>query len=266
MAEQPDVGPLLFDAAWRKKAKQSASAGSWAHNWESGEQRRYTRTIRRYFRDANICLKDRRLLKLALENFGTTHADHVNELFWQARMQLAGFDVAYVATVPGSRRPDFHIVNRRTGFQAYVEVTTINLSNAKRIGARRRAGKSITLDKRNFVCRVHRKAIREKAPQLDLARQHKMPGILVVFNSSDFAGYGTAMPRDVALGFANRTRRGLWMRLPRSISALVLVGKTCVDGRLRLVKSESAIFLNRRATFPIDKRIFRFLNQIDVQA
>ncbi|MBL8540262.1 MAG: hypothetical protein JNK68_07805 [Betaproteobacteria bacterium] len=248
----------VFDAAWLGRARASTDKGSWiAGVLDSldGDGTLYLDSIRVWFNKFPLTSsKDKRALKTRLESFNNSdHLGGVNELSWWEFMRKTNINAIPVATSTAPR-PDFQVL-APTDF--YLEVSTLNLSDAERQKFEREEG--VSLNHPDTLRRLLVKAADEKNGQIAFAASQRRPCALVVFDYTTWSGFGTQLFRFIANGLLGKPFE--FSRLPADLSALAYVERKVIDGRLAISRDRSAAYYNPNATHTLPVGTFRAITQ-----
>lgn len=248
----------IFDPEWLATAKENSPKGSWveavfASLPTSGGM--YLSTLRLWFeRFPAPSVAERKLLKARLESH--TKSDHlgaVNELAWWEFMRQAGI-VAEPLKTAATPRPDFRVSKP---CEVFVEVSTLNLSDAERKGIE--DGSGVELNHTETMRRLCLKIASEKEPQIAYAATKDRPCALVVFDYTTWSTFGTDIVHVLAESLLGE--RPMFAQLPRALSALVYVERHVLDGTVALSKNGSAVYYNPVAANRMEKGIFSSIRQ-----
>jgi hypothetical protein len=245
----------LFDSKWLSAAKASRAtlpSDSWLHalieNYDrSGKT--YLTTLRGWFDAYPLSEKPKKDLLARLESGDNAqHLGAVNELSWwrfivQEKMTIQPVPVSKTS------RPDFHIVQPNEFFS---EVSTVNQSAADR--AAYGVGDGVELDQDENCRRILGVLTDAKKAQLQYAANQKRPGVLVIFDYQTWSGFGTEV--HIALRDCLNGSRFGFATLPTELSAIVYLERGVNDvGRIQLSRSQSAVYRNPYASYPLPNNI-----------
>ncbi len=195
-------------------------------------------------------------MKNALESL--TNSDHlgaVNELCCYRFM--CDLLLSPEALPEGSSRtPDFKGTST-SGTEFFCEVTTLNVSSND--NASISAGNGAPLNQEIEISRIIRRATEEKAEQLKFGYENQKGMVFVVFDYSAFSGLGTHRPLALADALL-KTPTGLQGMKPY-ISAIIYVERYVSGGRCRIRTSQSAVYHNPSADYPISRELFGCFTQ-----
>lgn len=195
-------------------------------------------------------------------------------------MKRQGTSACVVPTARSSARPDFEL---HTPFECFVEVTTLNVSQADEAAlaeapaliedaksrpdeeeneeddASPRKAMGAALDPPKTMQRIINKSAFEKLKQLKHAADQKKPAVLVVFDYTEFSAYATDFNQALGDSLLGATKG--FSSYPRELSALAYVERKVFDGRIALSLRRSAVYYNPLATMPLKVGSFPFLRQ-----
>lgn len=248
----------VFDAAWVTRAKAATHRVSWiADVLDSvdAEGTLYLDSIRIWFNKfPHPSIKDQRALKTRLESFDNSdHLGGVNELSWWEFMRKTQLTVEPIATAT-TPRPDFHLL---APTECYLEVSTLNVSDADREKFEREEG--VSLNHSDTLRRILLKAANDKKDQIAFGASSRQPCVLVLFDYTTWSWQGTQAFRFFANALLGEPFE--FSRLPDDLSALVYVERKVIDGRIAISRDRSAIYYNPNATYPLPVRTFTEIGQ-----
>lgn len=252
----------VFDAAWLARARASTHGPSWIAgvlDTLDAEGTLYLDSIRVWFNKFPLTsIKDKRALKTRLESFDNSdHLGGVNELSWWEFMRKTNINSVPVTTSTAPR-PDFQVL-APTDF--YLEVSTLNLSDAERQKFER--GEGVSLNHSETLRRILVKAADEKKRQIAFAANQKRPCALVLFDYTTWSAFGTQLFRFFANGLLGKPFE--FSRLPAELSALVYVERKVIEGRLAISRDRSAVYYNPCAIYPLPVGTFSAITQFSLQ-
>lgn len=250
----------LYNQYWLKKAQSEATQDSWAFNVIAdinGNGGEYLAILRKWFLSHPPQSKGKKKhMKNALESL--TNYDHlgmVNELCWYRLM--CDLSLSPEALPEGtSKTPDFKGTSK-SGTQFYCEVTTLNVSSkdSECIAT----GNGAPLNQNAEISRIIRKATDEKVEQLQFGQAEQKGMIFVVFDYSTFSNLGTQRPLSLADALL-KTSTGLQAMQPH-LSAIIYVERYVKEGRCNIRTSQSAVYHNPLADFPLIADLFGCFKQ-----
>lgn len=251
-----DHALTLFDDNWIANARTSGIA-SWANQVietldTSGKI--YLCILRLWFDRFPLTLKEKGKFLIRLQSLrDDEHLGSVNELAWWVFMQREGL-TATPLPVADTPRPDFQL-----GFPAdcFVEVSTLNVS--QKDNSMFVAGGSVTLDNTETIRRVVGKLSDEKLGQLKYAADQEKPGVLTLFDYTEWSAFGTQFYRTLG-DFLLGPQSG-FKCLPPELSAIIYLERKVLDGRIALSRRRSAVYYNPLAQHPLALGVFPSLNQ-----
>lgn len=249
----------IFGEEWLVKARSKSNNASWVNGVvealdTSGQI--YLPTLRLWFNEFPAATIDKQKLRERMECFNDNNEQHlggVNELTWWAFMRREGIAATVVSTAK-TPRPDFQLLPPA---DCFVEVSTLNVSDKDR--SKLKEGKSVALDHKETIRRVVGKLTEEKRKQLIYAASQKKPAVLVLFDYTEWSGFGTNFFK--ALGeFLLGTEFG-FKNLPPELSAIVYLERKVLEGRIALSRDRSAVYYNPLATQALSLGSFPSLKQ-----
>lgn len=248
----------IFDDQWLIRARGQSSSTSWASNVLTTLDTTggiYLRTLRMWFNEFPLTLKQKQQLRSRLESFrDDEHLGGVNELAWWVFMQREGLAGNPVPASSASR-PDFQL---RPPTDCFVEVSTLNVSDKDKKKFQRQ--ESVALNHAETIKRVIGKLTHEKQRQLEYAATQKKPCVLALFDYTTWSGFGTLFFK--ALGEFLIGRFLGFKFFPAELSAIVyLERKVLPDGRIALSRHRSAVYYNPLALYLLQPGTFSTLNQ-----
>ena len=247
----------IFSDAWLQTASTKIPNGSWAAAViETLETtgRIYLSTLRMWFERFPLTLKQKRQLRTRLESLrDDEHLGAVNELAWWAFSVREGYTATPLPSTTAPR-PDFEI---KSLAGCFVEVSTLNVSQKDK--AQFQSRKGVPLDHAETIRRVIGKLTDEKQRQLKYAADHKKPGVLVLFDYTEWSGFGTFFCR--TLGEFLLGKQVGFRTFPRELSAIVYLERKVLDGRIALSRQRSAVYYNPLALHLLPPGVFPSLNQ-----
>ena len=248
----------IFDNKWLAKARTISGSASWANTVvetldTSGQI--YLETLRLWFDGFLAEPNDKQGLRKRLECFqDEQHLGGVNELAWWTFMLHEGIAATVVPTVRKASRPDFQL---QPPADCFVEVSTLNVSADDR--KRLKLGKSTALNDAKSIKRVIGKFTNEKLRQLTYAVNQGKPGVLVLFDYTEWSAFGTNFFNTLGK-FLLGAKFG-FKDLPSELSAIVYVERKVLDGRIALSRDRSAVYYNPLALHPLSLDSFPSLKQ-----
>lgn len=253
----------VFDESWIATAKE-CSVEPWVAVMEdlNNTGRIYLDSLQKLFDEFPLTNKQKRNLKNSLESFkNEDHLGGVNELAWWAFMRQDGLEVN---PVPASNvpKPDFQVV---APVKFFVEVSTLNVSDEDKLALEN--GNGIPLNPSEDLRRLRRFIGKAK----DTAKQRQMlyacgekqPCVLVIFDYTEWTGYGTQFFR--FLGNHLFGEKLGFQELPCELSALVYAERHVRNGPIEFTLSRSAIYYNPNAKYPLEEGTFSTLNQFSAR-
>lgn len=248
----------IFDDEWLAKARFKSSNTSWAsavvETLDTSGQI-YLNTLRLWFNKFPAEQNDKQELHKRLESLqNDRHLGGVNELAWWAFMQRDGFAATVVPTAKKASRPDFQLA---PPVDCFVEVSTLNVSAKDRDQLKN--GESIALDHTESIRRVMGKLTDEKHKQLMYAVNQQKPGVLVLFDYTEWSAFGTSF-FNILGKFLLGTEFG-FKGLPPELSAIIYLERKVLDGRIALSRDRSAVYYNPLALQPLSLNSFPSLKQ-----
>lgn len=248
---------VLFDENWKKEVKSRAIKNSWTKDVLdelSTTGGTYLSTIQDWLNQYPLTPKNKKWLAKHLQSPKTSdHLGGVNELAFWMLLKKEQYAVTPLA-VNKSPTPDFK-VNGSTGF--FAEVSTLNVSDKD--AAKFEAGDGIELNHAESVYRFLGKLTDEKKKQLSYANDLQKPAVLVLFDYTEFSGYGTQFYShfaEVLLG----EERGFY-NLPKELSALIYLERKVIDGQIVINRDRSAVYHNPHAQYLLPIDTFPFINR-----
>ena len=249
----------IFGDEWLAKARDKSSGAAWVDSvietLETSGQI-YLANLRLWFNGFPAPSKDKQQLRGRLESFeDDQHLGGVNELSWWIFMQQRnGRAATVVPTVRKASRPDFLLPEPA---DCFIEVSTLNVSAGDRENLKQ--GKYVALNDAESLRRVIGKLTEEKLLQLRYAVDQKKPGVLVLFDYTEWSAYATRFFSTLAK-FLLGTEFG-FKDLPPELSAIVYVERKVLDGRIALSRHRSAAYYNPLAIQSLSLNSFPELNQ-----
>ena len=189
----------------------------------------------------------KRHMKNALESLdNSNHLGAVNELCWFRFMRDLSLCPESIPENNNRKTPDFK-GKSKLGTEFFCEVTTLNVSreDSESISC----CKNVSLNQEIEISRIIRKATEEKAEQLQFGYNDQKGMVFVVFDYSIFSGVGTQRPLALAEALL-KTPTGLQAMKPY-VSAIIYVERYVKRGRSRIRTSQSAVYHNPSADYPI---------------
>ena len=249
----------LFGDEWLANARSRSGGVHWPGAVvetldTSGEI--YLATLRLWFSEFPAQPKDKQGLRKRLECFeNDQHLGGTNELAWWVFMQREGLGPTVVPTAKKASRPDFQLAPPA---DCFVEVSTLNESACDRNRLER--GESVALNDAESIRRVIGKLTAEKLRQLAYAAEQGKPGVLVLFDYTEWSAFGTNFFKTLG-SFLLGTVFG-FKGLPPELSAIVYVErKVLISGQIVLSRHRSAVYYNPLALWPLSMNTFPLLNQ-----
>ena len=251
-----DQAVTVFSDSWRARAVDTALGDSWAHEVMAalnGNGRRYLEILALWFERFPLASKKQRWeLKRRLESL--TNSDHlgaVNELSWYQFMRGAGLQARPIPTA-NAPRPDFKVTSPS---EFFVEVSTLNVSEAERESLRVTGGVDLNYDA--TLRRLLLKAAGEKDAQIAHAARQGQPCLLVVFDHAFWSSLATDCFHFLATSLLGKQQA--FAQLPLALSAIVYVERRVFVGRIAISQRRSAIYYNPAAAYPLAVRNFDLL-------
>ncbi|MGH6768733.1 MAG: hypothetical protein ACRECO_06885 [Xanthobacteraceae bacterium] len=202
--------------------------------------------------------KDKLNLQKRLESFrNTDHLGGVNELACWALLQHEGHKGKPVPTTSAAS-PDFQL---DPPADCFVESLTLNLSEEEKQAFA--ANKSVALNHTKTIQRFFGKLTGQKQKQLKHAADNGKPGVLAVFDYTEWSGYGTEFFR--ALADALLGQQFAFQHVAPELSAILYLERRVIDGRIVLSRNRSAIYLNPLARHPLPTAMFPSLTEFSLQ-
>lgn len=245
-----------FDEEWIHCAKES-----WMMNalekegWKKGGKR-YLDNLRIWFESLPLDAKGKSSLKKRLESpRNEDHLGAVNELVWWEIMQRNGWTAEPVS----KQGPDFKVLSPT---KCYIEVTTLNVSRKDQ--SQFKSGGGVRLDDSRVIKQLHDKIIDsdEKLKQFGYAAKKRCPCGLIIFDFTTWSDFGTAPARNALIGDAKK-KRLLVSLLPDTLSAIIIVIRRCLDGRIAIYQDHSIAYHNPAAQYPFPENTFKMFEQVD---
>lgn len=250
----------LYNQSWLDGIESKATQDSWAFDVIAdinGSGGVYLAILREWFLSHPFPPKGKKKhMKNALESLTTKdHLGAVNELCWYRL--LCDLSLSPEALPEGSSKtPDFKGTST-SGTEFFCEVTTLNVSGKD--AASISAGNGALLNQEIEISRIIRKATEEKAEQLQFGHEDQKGMVFVVFDYSMFSGLGTQRPLALADALL-KTPTGLQAMKPY-LSAIIYVERYVKGGRCRIRTSQSAVYHNPSADYPISPELFGCFTQ-----
>jgi hypothetical protein len=245
----------LYNQSWLDGLKSKFTQESWVSDVIAdinGSGGVYLAILREWFLSHPLPSKGKKQhMKNALESLNNSdHLGAVNELCWFRLM--CDLSLSPEALPEGRRKtPDFK-GKSMLGSVFFCEVTTLNVSDKDSESIS--AGKGASLNQEIEISRIIRKATEEKAAQLQFGYKNQKGMVFVVFDYSIFSGLGTQRPLALADALL-KTPTGLQAMKPY-VSAIIYVERYVKGGRSRIRTSQSAVYHNPSADYPISTELF----------
>lgn len=250
----------LFNEDWLRHTRQNA-ANSWANeviDTINTTGQIYLSTLRLWFETfpLNDTQKQHLYTRLASHQ-NSDHLGAVNELAWWRFMLCMGIvgSPLPTATTP---RPDFKL---ESPADCFVEVSTLNVS--ERDEAAFKEGKSVALNHFETIRRILGKLTDEKQQQLLYAASQEKAAVLALFDYTEWSAFGTQLY--LVLGEHLLGTQFGYKHLPQDLSAIVLLERHVIDGRIALSCNRSAVYYNPLATYLLPPDTFFPLRQFQCQ-
>lgn len=252
----------IFGERWIRCAHASGGRTSWVSDVLATPDTTggvYLRTIRTWFHQFPLTLKQKQQLRSRLESFkNDEHLGGVNELAWWAFMRREGL-TAKPLPASSTPRPDFYL---EPPAGCFVEVSTLNMSDIDKAKFQRKA--SVALDHAETIRRIVGKLTAEKQRQLTYAANLEKPCVLVLFDYTTWSAFATEIFR--TLGEFLLGRQYGFRTLPPELSAIVYVErKVLPNGCIAINRHWSAAYYNPLTLHPLPLCTFPFLTQFRCQ-
>lgn len=248
----------IFDDRWIRHAHASGGGTSWVSDVLATLDTTggiYLRTIRTWFHQFPLTLKQKQQLRSRLESFkNDEHLGGVNELAWWAFMRREGLTAKPLpaSSIP---RPDFYL---EPPADCFVEVSTLNVSDKDKAKFELKA--SVALGHAETIRRIVGKLTVEKQRQLTYAANLTKPCVLVLFDYTTWSAFATEIFR--TLGEFLLGRQCGFRTFPPELSAIVYVErKVLPNGCIALNRHRSAAYYNPLTLHPLPLSTFPFLTQ-----
>ncbi len=194
----------IFDEIWRKNALQQ-NRKSWAldaiENF-TGEGQKYLMLLSNWYAMyMEATDSDGHLLRRLKSYENNMHVEGVHELTWHVYLNMQGMEVTPIPTRKNEKTADFYVTG---SCSYYMEVTSLNPRGTKDEESLK------NLDNENTLKRIFRK-LDDKAQQLNTAVTEKAPGVIVIFDYSEFSGLGVDNCSFLD-NYINYTDNGSWIQ------------------------------------------------------
>ncbi len=192
-------------------------------------------------------------MRQALESLDNgQHVAAVNELSWW-RLMLRERILGRPISVKNKPCPDFEA---ETPYRFYVEVTTLNVSQADR-----ESGEAALEHSESFR-RTVLKVTKEKNKQIAFAASQNQAILVAIFDYSTWSGFGTYRHLSFWREFFRNTSG--FSLLSADVSAVALIERQVTAGKVRLSRDRSAIYHNPLAARPLPFGAFISLKQVQL--